>query len=109
MNRKGFLVVNCSKVFTGVQDCDNNEDEIIDCPVSEIPTPEKHDHLTGNEMGILNYRLYNEINWTLPDWYDAYTLSEYEDLHDLFDFTLMSRELVDKIGKSMEFEKEKTE
>ena len=85
-------------VLVGTQDCDNNEDETVDCPVSQPPATVKHDSLAGGEPGILNYRLYNEINWTLPDWYDAYTLSEYEDLHDLFDFTLMSRELVEKTG-----------
>ena len=85
--------------FLGVQDCADNDDETVDCPVSQVPTPVSHDNLAGGEMGILNYKLYNEINWTLPDWFDAYTLSQFEDLHDLFPFTLMSRDMVEKVGQ----------
>ena len=70
------------------------------CSSVSPPTSNTYDNLTGGENGILNIDLYNKIDWTTsPDWFDAYKLSNFEDLRDLYDFTLMDRDLVENTGK----------
>ena len=82
-------------------DCDDNSDE-TGCGSITPSSSETHDTLTSNVAGILNYKLYTQVNWAEqpPDWFDALSISEYEDLRDLYDFTLMERGTVTATGNT---------
>ncbi|XP_075264353.1 epithelial sodium channel subunit gamma-like, partial [Convolutriloba macropyga] len=85
----------------GINDCLDLSDE-SNCSSVSPPTSNTYDNLTGGENGILNIDLYNKIDWTTsPDWFDAYKLSNFEDLRDLYDFTLMDRDLVENTGNDV--------
>ncbi|XP_063727304.1 amiloride-sensitive sodium channel subunit alpha-like [Symsagittifera roscoffensis] len=82
----------------GVEDCDDLSDE-DNCSSITPRTNDTFDDLNGSERGLLNIDLYNKVDWrSNPDWFDALNLSRYEDLRDLYDFTLMDRGLVTNTG-----------